>query len=98
MDKEKMENTIENIYEIKAELLSQKINNKINNYKYKFKIVETNKILDEIKEKIIKKQTEQLIKDIEENEEIKNTIIMKEMYKQGFIDGINLIIDSTRKN
>lgn len=32
------------------------------------------------------------IKNIQEKESIKNAIIMEEMYKQGFKDGVNLII------
>ena len=46
--------------------------------------------MQEIKEKLIRKQLEQLLKEIEENNNIKNSIIMKERYKQGFIDGVNL--------
>ena len=34
----------------------------------------------------------ELIKNIEENNNIKNAIIKEEMYKQGLKDGINLII------
>ena len=93
MDKEKIENTIENIYEIKYEILDQKIIQKIKENKYRFKKTEESRIIDEIKEKLIRKQLEQLLKEIEENNNIKNSIIMKEMYKQGFIDGVNLIID-----
>lgn len=93
MDKEKIENTIENIYEIKYEILDKKIVKKIKENKYRLKKIEENKIIDEIKEKLIRKQIEQLLKEIEENNNIKNAIIMKEMYKQGFIDGVNLIID-----
>lgn len=54
--------------------------------------------MDEIKEKLLRKQLEQLLKEIEENNSIKNSIIMKEMYKQGFIDGVNLIIDCKTKD
>lgn len=93
MDKEKIENTIENIYEIKYEILDQKIVQKLKENKYRLEKVEENKIINEIKEKLIRKQIEQLLKVIEENNNIKNSIIMKEMYKQGFIDGVNLIID-----
>ena len=39
-----------------------------------------------------KKQIEEQIKNIEENNNIKNAIIKEEMYKQGLKDGINLII------
>ena len=47
----------------------------------------------EINQESIKKQVENLIKNIEENNNIKNSIIMQEMYKQGFIDGVNLIME-----
>lgn len=93
MDKEKIEGTIENIYEIKYDILEQKITQKIKENKYKLKKTEEVRIMEEIKEKLIRKQLEQLLKELEENSKIKNSIIMKEMYKQGFIDGVNLIID-----
>ena len=94
MDKEKIEGTIENIYEIKYDILEQKITQKIKENKYKLKKTEEVRIMEEIKEKLIRKQLEQLLKELEENSKIKNSIIMKEMYKQGFIDGVNLIIMS----
>ncbi len=98
MEKEKIENTIENIYEIKYEILDQKIVQKIKENKYKFKKTEETRIIEEIKEKLLKKQIEQLLKENEENNNLKNSIIMKEMYKQGFIDGVNLIIDCKIQN
>lgn len=46
-----------------------------------------------IKEKI-KEEKERLDKlDEEEKNSVKNSIIMKAMYEQGFKDGVNLIID-----
>ncbi len=98
MEKEKIESTIENIYEIKYEILDQKVAQKLKENKYKLKKTDEYKILDEIKEKLLRKQLEQLLKEIEENNSIKNSIIMKEMYKQGFIDGVNLIIDCKTKD
>ena len=47
--------------------------------------------LDKIISKKIK-ENEKKIKDEEEKNNIKNSIIMEEMYKQGFKDGVNLII------
>ena len=98
MEKEKIESTIENIYEIKYEILDQKVTQKLKENKYRLKKTDEYKIMDEIKEKLLRKQLEQLLKEIEENNSIKNTIIMKEMYKQGFIDGVNLIIDCKTKD
>ena len=79
---------IENIYQSKYEELDEKIIKKIKENKNKFfKIKEL-----EIKDIKIKNQIEEQIKKIEENNNIKNAIIKEEMYKQGFKDGINLII------
>ncbi len=69
---------IENIYQSKYEELDEKIIKKIKENKNKF-----------LK---IKNQIEEQIKNIEENNNIKNAIIKEEMYKQGLKDGINLII------
>lgn len=98
MDKEKLEKTIENIYEIKYEILDQKVIQKMKENKYRLKKIDESRVIDEIKEKLIRKQIEQIMKEIEENNNIKNSIIMKEMYKQGFIDGVNLIIDCKNKD
>lgn len=70
MEKEKVENMILQIYELKYEELD-----------------------NIIKEKI-KEERDRLEKvDEEEKNSIKNSIIMKAMYEQGFKDGVNLIID-----
>lgn len=61
-----------------------------NNKKNKNKFSRINEI--EIKDLKTKKQIEEQIKNIEENNNIKNAIIKEEMYKQGLKDGINLII------
>ena len=47
--------------------------------------------LDKIISKKIKENSNK-IKDEEEKNNIKNSIIIEEMYKQGFKDGVNLII------
>jgi len=81
-------NIIENIYQSKYEELDEKIIKKIKENKNKFsKIKEL-----EFKDIKIKNQIEEQIKNIEENNNIKNAIIKEEMYKQGLKDGINLII------
>lgn len=81
-------NIIENIYQSKYEELDEKIIKKIKENKNKFSKI--NEI--EIKDLKTKKQIEEQIKNIEENNNIKNAIIKEEMYKQGLKDGINLII------
>ena len=84
---------VENIYELKYEELNKKVEEKILENKEKFKVVEKGKLEEKIRENSIKMEIERLIKNIEENNNIKTSIIMKEMYKQGFIDGTNLILD-----
>ena len=85
---ESKENMVEKIYKSRYEILDKIIIEKIKEKKNKFiKIEEI-----EINQESIKKQVENLIKNIEENNNIKNSIIMQEMYKQGLKDGINLII------
>ena len=86
---ESKENMVEKIYKSSYEILDKIIIEKIKEKKNKFiKIEEI-----EINQESIKKQVENLIKNIEENNNIKNSIIMQEMYKQGFIDGVNLIME-----
>ena len=84
---------VENIYELKYEELDKKIKEKMTENKDKFKPIEKEKIGEKIKESSVRMEVERLIKNIEENNNIKISIIMKEMYKQGFIDGTNLILD-----
>lgn len=75
MEKEKVENMILQIFELKYEELD-----------------------NIIKEKI-KEERDRLEKvDEEEKNSIKNSIIMKAMYEQGFKDGVNLIIDCKNSN
>ena len=70
MEKEKVENMILQIYELKYEELDNIIKEKIEEEKHRFAKL-----------------------DEEEKNSIKNSIIMKAMYEQGFKDGVNLIID-----
>lgn len=70
MEKQKEENMILQIYELKYEELDEIIKQKIQKEKHRF-------------EKITE----------EEKNNIKNAIIMKLMYEQGFKDGVKLIID-----
>ena len=55
--------------------------------------------LDNIIKEKIKEERDRLEKvDEEEKNSIKNSIIMKAMYEQGFKDGVNLIIDCKNSN
>ena len=87
---------VENIYELKYEQLDKKVKEKMTENKEKFKTIDKERIEEKIKENSIKMEIERLIKNIEENNNIKTSIIMKEMYKQGFIDGVNLIINCVK--
>ena len=60
----------------------------------KNKFIKLNEI--NIRDLKIKKQIEDTMNDIEENNNIKNSIIREEMYKQGLKDGVNLIILSQK--
>ena len=84
---------VEKIYELKYEELDKKVKEKISENREKFKPVEREKLDEKIKENTIRMEVERLLKNIEENNNIKTSIIMKEIYKQGFIDGTNLILD-----
>lgn len=75
MEKQKEENMILQIYELKYEELDEIIKQKIEKEKHRF---------EQIKE--------------EEKANIKNAILMKLMYEQGFKDGVNLIIDCKKSN
>ena len=79
---------IEKIYQSRYEDLDEIIMKKIKENKNK--LIKLNEI--NISDLKIKKQIEDTINDIEENNNIKNSIIREEMYKQGLKDGINLII------
>lgn len=79
---------IEKIYQSRYEDLDEIIMKKIKENKNKF--IKLNEI--NIRDLKIKKQIEDTMNDIEENNNIKNSIIREEMYKQGLKDGINLII------
>ena len=83
---------IEKIYQSRYEDLDEIIMKKIKENKNK--LIKLNEI--NISDLKIKKQIEDTINDIEENNNIKNSIIREEMYKQGLKDGVNLIILSQK--
>lgn len=75
--------TIEIIYQAEEKILDKKIKDKIKNINTK-EIIEKS---DNQKELI------KMLEDIEENYNIKIGEYIKEFYKQGFIDGINLMLN-----
>ena len=84
---------LEKIYNLKYEELDQKVLEKITENKESFKEIEKDKLKEKIKENSAKMELEKVLKTIDENNNIKISIIMEEMYKQGFKDGSNLILD-----
>lgn len=83
---------IEKIYNLNEEEIDQilkktqkQINQKIKKIDYK--------ILEKIEDKNIKKEIIKLIEEEQENYNIKISEYNKEMYKKGFKDGINMIIE-----
>ena len=91
---EEIRNIIELIYHGEQNILDEKI--KQINFKLKDKIkkIDINEILGE-KEKV--KEMEKMVETIEENYSIKMAEYNREFYQQGFIDGVNLIINCLKK-
>ena len=87
---EEIRNIIELIYHGEQNILDEKI--KQINFKLKDKIkkIDINEILGET-EKV--KELEKMVETIEENYSIKMAEYNKKFYEQGFIDGINLMIN-----
>lgn len=91
---EEIRNIIELIYHGEQNILDEKI--KQINFKLKDKIkkIDINEILGET-EKV--KELEKMVETIEENYSIKMAEYNREFYQQGFIDGVNLIINCLKK-
>ena len=91
---EEIINIIELIYHGEQNILDEKI--KQINFKLKDKIkkIDINEILGET-EKV--KELEKMVETIEENYSIKMAEYNREFYQQGFIDGVNLIINCLKK-
>ena len=81
---------IEIIYQSEEKILNNIIIETDNKIKDKIKSINTETVLENTnKEKEIRK----MLEDIEENYNIKIGEYVKEFYKQGFIDGINLMLN-----
>ena len=88
-----MENKIlERIYFSQEEKIDEII--KQTNIKIKDKLKEIKK--EEILKKYDIKEIKELIENIEENNNIKISYLIKEIYKQGFIDGVKIVREITR--
>ena len=81
---------IEIIYQSEEKILNNIIIETDNKIKDKIKSINTETVLENTnKEKEIRK----MLEDIEENYNIKIGEYVKEFYKQGFMDGINLMLN-----
>ena len=81
---------IEKIYQSEEKNLDQLIIKINKNTKNKLKNIDRTKILENTNNK---KEIIKMLEDIEENYNIKIGEYIKEFYKQGFIDGINLMLN-----
>lgn len=90
MNSENIKNKLlEKIYlsqEEKTDEIIKEAKNELNN-----KLIKTNKEI--ILEKYNNKELNNLINKIEENNNIKISYLSKKIYEQGFIDGVNLLLE-----
>ena len=96
MEKEKIneqKEMIETLYKSQLEKIDKIIIEKNKELKNKIKENEIDSILNNIENKKEQEKIIKLLNNIEENYNIKISEYNKVMYKQGFIDGINLILE-----
>jgi len=86
----KYKNMIELIYQAEEKTLDDKIKQANKKIKDKIKDIDLSKILEDTNKP---KELEKLLETIEENYSIKIAQYNKEFYNQGFIDGVNLILN-----
>lgn len=85
---------LELIYQAEGEILDKKIKQIDKKISEKIKDINTKKILEESSNK---SELVKVFEKIEENYSIKISTYGKEFYKQGFIDGVNLILNCIQK-
>lgn len=94
MNSENIKNKLlEKLYlsqEEKIDEILKEAKNEVNN-----KLIETNQV--RILKKYNNKEISDLIDKIEENNNIKMSYFNKRLYKQGFIDGVNLLLECLYK-
>lgn len=94
MEELKSKDIINLIYQSEEVLLDSKIKEVNKKIKDKIKDINFNKLIkNDIEENDLKK----IIEEIEENYSIKISEYNKEFYRQGFIDGVNLILNCLKK-
>ena len=77
---------IEKLYESQEEIINEKIKEADRKIEYKIKDINYTNINNE-------SEVEKILEIVEENYNIKIGEYLKELYKQGVIDGINLMIN-----
>ena len=92
-EKNNQEKILEKIYEANSEKIDTKLKNTYQNIKEKLKEIDFNDIKIEINDKNLQEKLTKILKIQEENNNIKISEYCKEMYKEGFKDGIKLIIE-----
>ncbi len=86
----KYKNMIELIYQAEQKVLDEKIKQANKKIRDKIKDINLEKI---IKENPNQQEIEKLLETIEENYSIKIAQYNQEFYQQGFIDGVNLMLN-----
>lgn len=77
---------IEKLYESQEDIINEKIKEADRKIEYKIKDINYNNINNE-------SEVEKILEIVEENYNIRIGEYIKELYKQGVIDGINLMIN-----
>ena len=77
---------IEKLYESQEDIINEKIKEADRKIEYKIKDINYNNINNE-------SEVEKILEIVEENYNIRIGEYLKELYKQGVIDGINLMIN-----
>ena len=90
MEEKKERDIIELIYQAEEKVLDEKIKQANKKVKDKIKDINLEEILGETANQ---KKISKMLDQIEENYSIKITQYNKEFYRQGFVDGIHLMIN-----
>ena len=94
MDNKKRKNEVlEIIYKAQQEKLDEIIKNKRIEIKDTIKTIDVEEMIKNIENKKDQIKIKEIIKEMEDNYNINMSEYNKVMYKQGFIDGINLILE-----
>lgn len=90
MEEIKYKNIIELIYQAQEKILDEKIKQANRKVKERIKDIDIKGILEETAKP---NKLQKALERIEENYSIKISEYNKEFYKQGFLDGVNLMIN-----